>query len=133
MPDPYATPAQLADWLPDGQTVAEPERLLRRASDVVDEAVTGTFTVDDDGLPTDSDTAAVLRDAACAQVEHWLEVGEANDIDGLAGSQVSVTGYSGRRPPRYGPRMLSILRRNGLINPGNDTTAAQRFFHLEAG
>lgn len=111
----HATVAQLANWLPPGvPTPDDAERLLERASTLVDQAVLAGYDVDDEGTPTDQGVAAVLADATCAQVEQWLEVDEANDIDGLAGTHISVTGYSGMRASRWAPRMIDILRTSGL-------------------
>jgi hypothetical protein len=95
----------------------EAERLLVRASELVDDHVRASYAVDDDDLPTDADVAGALRDAACAQYEAWLEVGEANAIDGLAGAQIAVEGYSGPRAPVLAPRARQFLRRYGLDLP----------------
>lgn len=114
-----ATESDLTDWLPDGTVVADAARLLARASQRIDATVLAVFDVDTDTqMPTDTDVAAALRDATCAQVEQWLEVGEENDIDGLAGTQIAVTGFSGKRAPRIAPRALDILRDAGLMNQG---------------
>lgn len=110
----YATSEQLATWL-GGAAPADADRLLLRASELIDAQVVAAFDTDDNGIPTDAEIAAVLSDAACAQVEMWLEVGEANDVDGLAGSAVNVGGYSGRRAPRVSPRALDLLREGGLL------------------
>jgi hypothetical protein len=131
--DPYATSADLTAWLPDGTVVADAERLLRRASELVDDVVRRPYGTDDSGIPTDADIAEALRDACCAQVEQWLEVGEANDVDGLAGDQVSVTGYSGHRAPRLAPRALRILRNAGLLSSAEIDTTASRFFATQTG
>jgi hypothetical protein len=112
----YATSAELSAFLPAGTTVTDADRVLARASERIDGTVMAPFTVDTlTGLPSDPDIAAAMRDATCAQVEQWLEVGEENDIDGLAGTEVSVTGYSGRRAPRVAPRALQILQNAGLM------------------
>ena len=113
----YATTADLAAWLgtdaPD-----DSERLLCRASDLLDATVYGAYAVDAaTGLPADPDAAAALRNAACAQVEFWVEVGETHDLDGGAGSQVSVGGLAMQRPGRLADRALDLLRTAGLMNP----------------
>lgn len=111
----YATTAELADWL-GSSAPADAERLLLRASETLDSLVTAAFAVDPvTTLPTDADTAAALRDACCAVVEFWAEVGEPNDIDGLAGTPVSTGGYSGRRAPANSVRAIRILRQAGLL------------------
>lgn len=124
----YATEAELTAYLPDGTVVTDADRLLARASELIDGTVTSSFAVDaDTDLPTDPDVAAALRDATCAQVEQWLEVGEENDIDGLAGTQVSLTDYSGKRAPKVAPRAFRILQNAGLLNLATSTTAGEFF------
>jgi hypothetical protein len=107
----HASVAELAAWLPATTPVpADAARLLQRASEVVDEACTQAFWLDTDtSLALDATTATALSEAACAQVEFWLEVGEANDVDGLAGSQIAVPGFAGRRAPVVAPRAARIL------------------------
>lgn len=103
--------ATVDDWSDD-----EVARVLARATSAVDELTSrATFATDEDGNATDENVVAALRMATCAVVEQWLEVGEENDIDGLAGSQISVTGYSGPRAPLFGPRVLRPLKRCGLL------------------
>lgn len=114
----YATTAELAAWL-GTDPPADAERQLRRASELLDATVYGAYSVDSvTGLPADPDAAAVLRDAACAQVEFWVEVGEAHDFDGGAGGQISIGGLAMRRPSRLADRALDLLRTAGLMNPG---------------
>lgn len=111
----YATSADLTGWL-GSQAPADAERLLERASELLDSIVTASFAVDATSrLPSDPDVATALRDACCAVVEFWLEVGEANDIDGLAGTLISTGGYSGRRAPANSVRAIRILRQAGLL------------------
>lgn len=125
MPSAHATTVDLiGDDESDGYLsqsyveVIDPDdisRLLARASELVDGAVRQPYTTDDDGLATDADIAAALRDATCAQVEQWIEVGEENAIDGLAGTPRSVGG--GVRAPELSPRALRILLNAGLVQP----------------
>lgn len=117
MATPYATPAELEAFLPAGSAVDEAERLLARATELIDEVVRLPFTVSTvTGLPTDSTLAGALRDAVCAQVEQWLEVGEENDVDGLAGTQVGIGAYSGLRAPKVAPRAVRFLGNAGLLS-----------------
>lgn len=115
---PFATAADLADWLPaaveiDGQ---EASRQLVRATSLIERAARAPYTVDSvTDLPTDTAVAAALRDATCAQVEFWAETSEEHDIDGLAGESYSVTGYSGKRSPRLAPRAVDLLVNAGLL------------------
>lgn len=82
----------------------------------MDNTVTLGYSVDaTTGIPDDTDIATALSDAVCAQVEFWAEVGEANDIDGLAGTDVSLSGYSGPRAPKVSPRAFRILQNAGLV------------------
>jgi hypothetical protein len=114
----YATGEQLADWL-GAAAPSDAERLLARASELIDATLIAPFVVDEvTELPSDDDIAAALRDATCAQVEFWGEVGEANDIDGLAGSPVSVGSYTGSRAPVVAPRAVRILANAGLMSSG---------------
>lgn len=111
----YATSGQLAAWT-GRPAPADAERLLARASELVDAAVRAAFDVDGvTGLPSDADVAAVLADATCAVVEAWAEVGEANDVDGLAGTQVTVGAFTGRRAPVVPPRAARLLAAAGLL------------------
>lgn len=106
----YATVAEYEAWANE----AAPTNavwLLDRATEIVDSVVTASFAVDSDTeLPSDVDVAATLRDATCAQVRMWVEVGVENDVDGLAGTDVSVGGLQTKRAPVHSPQMLRILR-----------------------
>lgn len=122
----YATVAQLNAYLPasaqvetgDAAAVAEAERLLARASEHIESAVRARFRVDPvTKIPTDAEVSAVLTAATVRQYEQWLEVDEANAVDGLAGSSISVAGYSGPRAPSVAPRAYMVLRDAGLTQP----------------
>lgn len=117
----YADTDALTAWLPSDATVpADAERLLSRASELIDQTVLASYTVDDDGIPTDSGVAQALSDAACAQVEFWMEVGEEHDIDGLAGSQASAGSLNVHKPGRLpeNGRAMGILRQGRLLSFG---------------
>lgn len=119
----HATKEDLTDYLSEDSAVlveswgdAEIARVLDRASGVVDDLTgRGCWEVDSVGLAIDENIAAGLRMATCAVVEQWIEVGEDNDVDGLAGEQISVSGYSGKRSVTAGPRVLRPLKRCGLL------------------
>lgn len=116
----YATRAQLNAYLPAASALAddaETTRLLTRASEAIDDAVRARYGVDSDGLPTDPEIAAALGSATVRQVEQWLEVGEENAVDGLAGTQIAVAGYSGGRAPAIAPRAYQVLKLAGLTMP----------------
>lgn len=114
----YATTAEVIAWLPADQTPdGDLARLIKRASELVDSYVRAEYPVDTTGAPTGDDVTEALRDAVCAQIEQWCEVSEANSIDGLAGTQISVDGYSGPRAPDLAPRAHGILKNAGLLSP----------------
>lgn len=116
----YASAAQLqasvsaAVWA--SVNAADVDRLLARATELVDDHCFGAFAVDSDtNLPTDTDVADALRDATCAQVEFWVEVGEEHDVAGVAGRQVSIARFSiDRLPPVLAPRARRFLDDQGL-------------------
>ncbi len=113
---PFASRADLASWL-GADAPAQAERLLERAAELLDERVTVPFDVDTaTQLPTDADVAAALRDASCAQVEYWLELGEEVDIIGQRG-RIVVSGFQGEAPGRLAPRAKTILARESLVSP----------------
>lgn len=133
MTAPYASVADLIAFTAAGtlDAITEPARQLTRASELLDATVRIPFTVDaDTDLPTDTDVAAAMRDACCAQVEFWAETGEEHDVDGLASTTYSVTGYSGKRPTELAPRAFRILHGAGLLGI---LTAAERTALIEAG
>ena len=86
------------------------------------------------GLPTDSQTALVMRDATCAQVEFWVRaVSEDHDIEGLHSQQVSMQGLSTMTAPEVAPRAMRILRIGGMRNLTRTSTTASLFFGREDG
>jgi len=116
----YATTAELTTYLDGSATVpSDSDRLLQEASALIDywQQTSGvTFGIDSvTELPDDTDVAEVMRDATCAQVRHWIEVGEENDIDGLAGTDVSLGSYSGSRAPELALRAKRYLKLAGLL------------------
>lgn len=113
---PYADSAALAAYL-GASAPADAARLLERASDLMDATCIGAYAVDAEGIPSEPAVAAALSQAVCAQVELWLEAGEGNDVDGLAGTSYSLAGYAGQRPARLAPRALDALRGAGLLTP----------------
>jgi hypothetical protein len=122
-PTAYATEPELVSYLPAGATVSDAGRLLLRASELVDGFVRAPFSIDaDTDLPTNETVADALRDATCAVVEQWIEVGEANDIDGLASTQISTGGFSGLRAPTLPPRAVRFLSAAGLLSVGVATS-----------
>lgn len=80
----YATAAQYQAY--SGQTPpADIDRLLARASELIDSDVTMTawYDTDDAGLPTNTGVAAAFANATAAQVEFWTKgPGEGVDVSG---------------------------------------------------
>ncbi len=119
----YATRSEYETF--SGQTAPEDiDRLLDRASELLDNKVTAPFEIDDtDGLPTGTlvvqghsvTLASIMRDACCAQVEFWQNGGEDSDIEGLFRSEISVGGFSGKCPPEMSRRAFRILQNAGLL------------------
>lgn len=116
----YATSAEYETY--SGQTPpADIDRLLTDASDLLDTEVLFAAVYDVDtgtNLPTDADVAAAFRDAVCAQVQYWQEVGEEIDISGpiqgvSIGSVNIQYGAGSNRvgPTTVAPRVGRILRR----------------------
>ena len=103
----YLSQADSASIDPD-----DVDRLLRRATELVDRFSFRPYEVDADGLATATEVAEALRRAVCAQVEQWLEVGEENAVDGLAATP-RATG-PGLRAPDLAPRALEALASVGL-------------------
>lgn len=118
----YATSEQLASYL-EATAPADAGRLLTRASELVDDhIVTAFYDVDTNGLPTDTDVAAALRDATCAQVEYWIAGDEEDDILGpvesanLGGMSQGYGSGQNRVTPMYlAPRAARHLRTAGLM------------------
>lgn len=124
----YATVAQLEAWT--GTTApADAERLLERASDLVDSRVTAWYLTDNDGNPSDADVIEALMEATAAQVEFWLTGGgETDDILGpAAASTVGPLNISETHIDRLAPRTIDRLRRAGLLTAANSQTAEPVF------
>jgi hypothetical protein len=124
----YATYADLVDYMvtvPVPQT--EAERLLARASELLDECLIGAwYDTDEDGLPTDAAVALALQNANCAQAAYFIETG---DDQGSMGRYSSVhigdatltSGLGGRGAAgssvasRVAPQAKTFLRVAGLL------------------
>lgn len=123
----YATLGQLAGYIYDdegatGQLPADASRLLKRASELVqDSTVTAVYVTDDEGNPTDAKTISAFQNATCAQVEFWITGDEEDDVAGplqgvSAGSQQQQFGAGANRatPMYLAPRAARFLRLGGL-------------------
>ena len=125
----YAPLGQLAGYLYDdegatGQLPADASRLLKRASELVqDSTVTAFYRTDTEGNPSDERTISAFQNATCAQVEFWVTGDEEDDVQGplqgmSAGSQQPQSGAGqNRATPRYlAPRAARFLRLGGLLD-----------------
>lgn len=74
----YATGAELQAYLGGASLPSDASRLLNRASDLIDYATFGKIN------QTNAEQMLTAKNATCAQVEYWINVGEQIDI---AGSQ----------------------------------------------
>lgn len=118
----YASLADLTGFLGVDYEVPaqdEADRILTRASEVISHATIGLaaaywhdISVED---PHDDHTEA-LRDATCAQVEYWLEVGEEHDIVGLTGLLIAGKLHVSELPGRLAPRARTYLIGAGLYH-----------------
>lgn len=137
MPASYATPTQLADYLSaeDAAEVSEAERVLARASELMDDTLRRPFALNPaTDLPADPKFADALRDATCAQVEYWLEVGESHDTGGMAHKQVSIGHLSmASLPPELAPRAKRTLHAAGLLSGRGFDRADVTFFATQTG
>lgn len=130
----YATSVDL-EAAPWGIVSDDADDLLLQASLLLDDIVRTPFAVDaGTQLPTDPVVAGALRDAACAQVQFWADVGEDHDVEGLHHRQVSIGHLSMQSlPPELGPRAQRILQLAGLLSPSGIDTTAGRFFATQSG
>lgn len=91
----YATPADLQAYLV-ADPPADASRLLARAQELIDDALTGAqYSSDADGNPTDSAVIAALTRATCQQVEYWIltgdEFGQLRKLKAYSIEGISVT------------------------------------------
>lgn len=95
---------------------ADAERLLQRATELIDTYAFGYYTVDSvTKLPTETRVAGALRDATCAQVEWWMATGDEKEATsrfkhpGIGSLNLVTTGR------RLAPRAQDALQRAGLL------------------
>lgn len=105
----YATLADLVAYLgPDREPPADADRLLERASELIDEAA--LYRID----PANPEHAEAARKATCAQVEHWLEAGE-TEAAGVTGD-VALGSLRMSVPGALAPRARRALLAAGLLS-----------------
>ncbi|RLL66991.1 hypothetical protein [Streptomyces sp. Z26] len=87
----YAQPADLTEYTgeepPDGA-----DRLLRNASRMLEARAlrTAWYDTDADGMPTHPAVRAALRDAVCAQVAWWGEIGDSSGASAVGWGAVEI-------------------------------------------
>lgn len=120
---PYATVGDLELFL-DGVPPTDAVRLLARAQDLVDDALTASaYAVDTNGNATDATVIAGLKKAVCAQVEWWVasgdELGQSEQFSSYSIEGISVTRAAERAnlQQELCDRSKAALRFAGLL-PG---------------
>lgn len=122
----YATTADLAAW--PGAVLSSTSRgALAEASRAIDAALIGArYDTDPDGYPSDPRIRKAFRDAVCAQVAYWDEIGDPTGVG--ASEQWSTV--------MVGPVQLSRTGRGQTggadPNPDIDSPAALRILRTEA-
>lgn len=119
---PYATVADLEEYIGEGVEIPnDPARLLYRASELIMSATHGRsekvnqLASDFVGDYTLAQYTAALKDAACAQVEFWMEVGEEFDIVNQQGSITVGRLSMSQLPGKLSIRATRHLRTVGLV------------------
>ncbi len=96
---------------------ANPEQLIEKASELIDEATLNRSQMAWDDTESDDsdddDVRQALSDAVCDQIEFWIEVSESHDVAGLTGSLVA-----GRVQIHPVAHVLSNRARRTLRNAG---------------
>lgn len=110
----YATKADLAAFtgLLETELPADSDRLLQRASELVDVATMGRID------PSVTEQAEAAKNATCAQVEYWLQVGEEMDIFGLKDGIAIGSFRTDSLPQALAPRARRYLFLAGLLYRG---------------
>lgn len=126
----YATPEDLAEWLPGAPTGTVAERLLERASrDVYQATKTAFYEADESGMPTDPGILDALRTATLEQAAWRLARGDAGGAgawDQVAIGSARLARRAGATAPgeraagggTLGADALSVLQSAGLVGTG---------------
>jgi hypothetical protein len=118
----YASTSDLEEFVGSSYPVpADADRMLRRASELVDARTNGrAFGFWDDPLPEPLTIQQdAIRRAVCAQVEFWLETGEEYAVVGLEGTGTTIGGLRiDKLPMRLSERARDILLPSGLLYAG---------------
>ncbi len=90
----YATSTDLATYI-GGSAPTNADVLLRHASGLVTDAISrAIYTVDSDGIPTDTGYAQACQEATCLQAAAW-DANGVNPLAGRSGVQQAVASKSG--------------------------------------
>jgi hypothetical protein len=116
----YATVDDLEDFLENDPMPNHPERLLDRASERVDEMMTGfVYETSDAGLPTDASVIDLLKNLTILQAQYMGDVGDEtgsrSGFTSMSTGGVSwsrAVGQGNGRPinDRYAPNAVTYLR-----------------------
>jgi len=114
---PYATPQDLAEYLgtDPSQLPADVERLLERASELVDYLTLGCVD------PSNPEHLEAVKKATCAQVEAWMQTDEVGDKQGTV-KRFTIGRFSmdfgEQGVPQVAPRARRYLLLAGLLYRG---------------
>jgi hypothetical protein len=112
----HATKEELQEWM-GSEAPQNAERLLQRASNLIDSVVVAPYAKRADGTIIDVNVSNALRDAVSAQVEWWLQTGDVTEASARfasSGKGISVKS-TGRR---LAPQAEDVLFTGGLLNRG---------------
>ena len=104
----YATTTELQAYLGTASLPADAQRLLDRASDLVDFVTLGKINV---SIPYQEQAA---QNATCAQVEYWITMGEDTDISGASYESISIGTFQMTTSSSDSAKTQSLGSKHGL-------------------
>jgi hypothetical protein len=104
----YATTTELQAYLGGASLPADAQRLLDRASDLVDYITFGKINV---SIAYQEEAA---KNATCAQVEYWMTMGEDTDISGSSYDSISIGTFQMTTSSSNGSKTTSLGSKHGL-------------------
>jgi hypothetical protein len=117
----YASVDDLEDELDGDQSPAHPDRLLARASAVVDIMLRGcVYDVTPAGAPDDPDDADLLKRLTVLQAIYMADdpEGQQAQYSEIRTSTITAIRGQGREAPRFAPRAVEYLQANGWPGQG---------------